>query len=77
MEVKIYSYMFHKILGGFASGVGAAGTDSKGTQWFNNGALSFDGVKIFVANGLANNTAIAAEKSNLSPNIFTRIDACW
>ena len=54
-----------RALGGFASCVGAAGTDSKGTQWFNNGALSFDGVKIFVANGLANNTAVAAEKSNL------------
>jgi len=27
--------------------------------------LSFDGVKIFVANGLASNTAIAAQKSNL------------
>jgi hypothetical protein len=27
--------------------------------------LAFDGVKLFVANGLADNTAIAAEKSNL------------
>ena len=36
-----------------------------GTQWWNNGSLTFDGVKIFVANGLADNTAIAAEKSNL------------
>ena len=26
---------------------------------------SFDGVKLFVANGLADNTAMAAEKSNL------------
>tara|TARA_R100000734_G_C3317022_1_gene109832 strand:- start:2201 stop:3151 length:951 start_codon:yes stop_codon:yes gene_type:complete len=54
-----------RALGGFASGVGSAGVDSKGTQWWNNGALSFDGVKIFIANGLADNTAIAAEKSNL------------
>lgn len=53
-------------LGGFgASGLGANGTNSMGTQWFNNGSLSFDGIKIFVANGLAANTAIAAEKSNL------------
>jgi len=36
-----------------------------GTQWYNNGSLSFDGVKIFVGNGLADNTALAAEKSNL------------
>lgn len=55
-----------RALGGFgASGLGANGTNAQGTQWFNNGALSFDGVKIFVANGLAANTAIAAEKSNL------------
>lgn len=55
-----------RALGGFgASGLGANGTNNMGTQWFNNGSLSFDGIKIFVANGLANNTAIAAQKSNL------------
>ena len=53
-------------LGGFgASGLGAAGTNSQGTQWWNNGSLSFDGVKLFVANGLADDKAVAAEKSNL------------
>ena len=55
-----------RALGGFgASGLGAAGTNSMGTQWWNNGSLTFDGVKLFVANGLADNTAVAAEKSNL------------
>ena len=55
-----------RALGGFgASGLGAAGTSSMGTQWWNNGSLSFDGVKLFVANGLGDNVAIAAEKSNL------------
>ena len=54
-----------RALGGFASNLGAAGTDNKGTQWYAGGGLSFDGVKLFVANGLADNTAIAAEKSNL------------
>lgn len=55
-----------RALGGFgASGLGANGTNAMGTQWYNNGSLSFDGVKIFVANGLASNTAIAAQKSNL------------
>jgi hypothetical protein len=55
-----------RALGGFgASGLGANGTNAQGTQWYNNGSLSFDGVKIFVANGLANNVAIAAQKSNL------------
>lgn len=55
-----------RALGGFgASGLGANGTNNMGTQWWNNGSLSFDGIKIFVANGLASNTAIAAQKSNL------------
>ena len=55
-----------RALGGFgASGLGANGTNAQGTQWFNNGSLSFDGVKIFVANGLANNFMMAAQKSNL------------
>jgi len=55
-----------RALGGFgASGLGANGTNAQGTQWFNNGSLSFDGVKIFVANGLASNYMMAAQKSNL------------
>ena len=55
-----------RALGGFgASGLGAAGTNAQGTQWWNNGSLSFDGVKIFVANGLGSNYIVAAEKSNL------------
>jgi hypothetical protein len=55
-----------RALGGFAaSGLGANGTNAQGTQWFNNGSLSFDGVKIFVANGLADNYMMAAQKSNL------------
>lgn len=55
-----------RALGGFGSGgYGANGTNAQGTQWFNNGSLSFDGVKIFVANGLANNFMMAAQKSNL------------
>ena len=55
-----------RALGGFAaSGLGANGVNAQGTQWWNNGSLSFDGVKIFVANGLAANTAIATLKENL------------
>ena len=55
-----------RALGGFgASGLGAAGTNDQGTQWWNNGSLSFDGVKLFVANGLGDNDAIATTKSNL------------
>ena len=55
-----------RALGGFgASGLGAAGTNNMGAQWWNNGSLSFDGVKLFVANGLPDNDAMAAQKSNL------------
>jgi len=55
-----------RALGGFgASGLGANGVNAQGTQWWNNGSLSFDGVKLFVANGLADDVAVAAEKSNL------------
>lgn len=53
-------------LGGFgSSGLGAAGTDNKGPQWYGGGPLSFSGVKIAHAPGLANDTAVAAQKSNL------------
>ena len=55
-----------RALGGFgANGLGAAGTNNMGTQWWNTGSLSFDGVKLFVANGLPDNDAMAAQKSNL------------
>jgi hypothetical protein len=55
-----------RALGGFgASGLGANGTNAQGTQWYNNGSLSFDGVKIFVANGLGANKAVATTKDNL------------
>jgi hypothetical protein len=55
-----------RALGGFgASGLGAAGTNAMGTQWWNNGSLSFDGVKIFVANGMDTDYMMAAQKSNL------------
>ena len=55
-----------RALGGFgASGLGANGTNAQGTQWYNNGALTFDGVKLFVANGLDDNYMMAAQQSNL------------
>jgi len=67
-------------LGGFASitqqnvaadenvgiaGVGGNGINSQGTMWYNGGGLSFDGVKMFVANGLGDNKVVACEKSNI------------
>jgi len=56
---------YKSALGGFAAnGVGGAGVNAQGQnqdvdiQWFN-------GVKVVMANGMSDNTMIAAEKSNL------------
>ena len=65
-----------RALGGFAAvqnvagdenvgSIGANGVGGQGTMWYQNGGLEIDGVKIFVANGLASNDAIATTKSNL------------
>ena len=54
-----------RALGGFAANVGANGVDNKGTTWYNGGQLTFEGINIFVAQGLADNTAVLAQKSNL------------
>jgi hypothetical protein len=55
-----------RALGGFgASGLGANGVNNAGTTWFNGGDLAFDGVKLFVCSGMADNDMVAAQKSNL------------
>jgi hypothetical protein len=54
-----------RALGGFATNVGANGVDNKGTTWYNGGALTFEGINIFVAQGLGDNKAVLAQKSNL------------
>ena len=54
-----------RALGGFgASGLGANGYEGKGTNQVL-GDLYFDGVRVFLANGLAAGTALLAQKSNL------------
>ena len=53
-------------LGGFAAaGLGANGVNNMGTQWWNNGSLTVNGVKIFVSPGMSDNQMIAAQRSNL------------
>ena len=55
-----------RALGGFgASGLGANGVDNKGTMWYGQGDMFFDGIKINMVNGLASNKMVAAQKSNL------------
>jgi hypothetical protein len=54
-----------RALGGFATNIGANGVDNKGTTWYNGGALTFEGINVFVAQGLGDNKAVLAQKSNL------------
>ncbi len=70
MTIYLPSNMYRnyvRALGGFGtSGLGAAGTGDRGTQWYNMGqGLSFDGIPVVLAPGLSDNDAVAAEKSNL------------
>jgi hypothetical protein len=54
-------------LAGFGtSGLGAAGTKDLGSQWFSNGtALSIDGIRIFLAQGMTADTMIFTTQDNL------------
>ena len=55
-----------RALGGFgASGLGANGTNNQGTQWYTNGSLSFDGIPIFMANGMKSTDMVATTVDNL------------
>ena len=56
-----------RALGGFgASGLGAAGTNDQGSQWYNMGnALAFEGIKIQHAPGMPSTNIVAGQTSNL------------
>jgi hypothetical protein len=55
-----------RALGGFgASGLGANGLDNKGTMWYGDQPLYFDGIRVAMVNGLPSNKMVAAESSNL------------
>ena len=73
-DLKIYvsqnvAKAYVAALGGFGSlGAGSqanAGIGGQGTQWYTNGALSFNGTPIFMANGLPNDSMMATTTSNL------------
>ena len=58
--------LYVRALGGFAaSGLGANGVNAQGTQWYTNGSLSFDGIPIFMANGLGADNMVATTVDNL------------
>ena len=53
-------------LGGFAvAATSNSGVNAQGTMWYNNGALTFNGLPIFMANGLPNDSMLATTTSNL------------
>jgi hypothetical protein len=63
-QAIVKSYV--RALGGFgASGLGANGTNAQGTQWYTNGSLSFDGIPIFMANGMTATDMVATTVDNL------------
>jgi hypothetical protein len=68
-DLKLYvsnkaAKLYIRALGGFTATIGAAGTDNRGTQWYNNGSLSYNGIAIFVARGMSDDTMMAAESTN-------------
>ena len=55
-----------RALGGFgASGLGAAGVDQKGTMWYGDQPLYFDGIRVAMVNGMPADDMVAAQSSNL------------
>jgi hypothetical protein len=70
-DLKLYvapnvARAYVRALGGFgANGLGGSGTGAQGTQWYTNGSLSFDGVSIFMSNGIPSNYILAGQTSNL------------
>ena len=71
-DLKIYvppvayqAYIRH--LGGYgANGLGAAGYDNKGNQWWNNNAsISFEGIEVLYTPGMPSDHIVAGQKSNL------------
>jgi hypothetical protein len=53
-------------LGGFSvAATSNNGVGNNGTQWYNGQDLTFDGIKVFCANGLNSNTAMATTSDNL------------
>ena len=55
-----------RALGGFGtSGLGANGVDNKGTMWYGQGDLFFDGIRVAMVNGMPSNKMVATQSSNL------------
>jgi len=72
-DLKIYvsqnvAKAYVAALGGFgllANSEANAGTNNLGTQWYANGSLTFNGLPVFMANGLPADSMMATTVSNL------------
>ena len=63
-QAIVKSYV--RALGGFSvAATSNNGTNNQGTQWYTNGSLSFDGIPIFMANGMKSTDMIATTVDNL------------
>ena len=67
-DLKLYvsqniAQAYIRALGGFANVTN--GIDNRSQMWYSNQELSFDGVQVFLAEGLADDTMMLAQKSNL------------
>ena len=53
--------LYVRALGGFSvAATSNAGSENRGTQWYDNGSLTFGGVPVLVARGMSDNSMIAA-----------------
>lgn len=53
-------------LGGFSAlATSNSGVNAQGTMWYNNGAVTFNGLPLFMANGLPTSSMMATTTSNL------------
>jgi len=70
-DLKIYvsqnvAKAYVAALGGFAvAATSNSGVNAQGTMWYTNGALTFNGLPIFMANGLPTDSMMATTTSNL------------
>ena len=58
-------YVAPNVARAYVRALGGFGANGLGTTWYTNGALSFDGISVVVAQGMPNHSMIAAQKSNL------------
>jgi len=70
-DLKLYvsidvAKAYVRALGGFATNIGANGVNMQGTQWYTaGGALSYEGIAIFVCDGMDDSTIVLTQSTNL------------